>query len=680
MKKILIGEVLLFAILVLSFSEAYARSVHLLPRPQQLFIKEEGYFELNRPVSLSDPTHCTLLLDFLETTGCSVDPDASASIEVALVECIDGSSDYELAGYPNEAYSLNVTEDSISISAVTPTGVIRAVSTLFQLAEGYHGHARIEVLFMKDWPAFKLRGFMHDTGRSFITVDEIKKELDLLSIFKINTFHWHLTENQAWRFEVKAYPQLTSASSMTRFAGQYYTQDQCREVEAYAAERGIVIIPEIDMPGHSEAFTRAMGHSMQTERGVDELRVILDEVADVFHRAPYIHIGADEQTITYPGFLDTIIDEVHALGKRVIVWNPISGVTISPDSGIDMTQMWSTAGRVVRGIPSIDCRYNYTNHFDVFADLVGIYKSNIYYRSCGSPDVAGTISAYWNDRKMPNEKDILSQNNFYANVLASAERAWIGGGKRYIEEGGVVLPNEGDEYEEYADWEHRFLYHKAHRLSGEPIPYVKQTHVRWCVTDAFPNNGDAKASFPPEIEGPRDSYNYEGETYNTSVLTGAGIYLRHTWGDIVPAHFKGTQPNVTAYAWTFVYSPESREAGALIEFQNYSRSEKDLAPEAGRWDRKGSRIWINDVEIFPPAWANSGKDITHETNLMNENMTARSPQKVYLKVGWNKVFLKLPYVPVQGIRLNKWMFTFVLTDLDGRNALDDIIYSPVLKL
>ena len=76
MKKILIGEVLLFATLVLSFSEAYARSVHLLPRPQQLFIKEEGYFELNRPVSLSDSTHCTLLLDFLETTGCSVDPDA----------------------------------------------------------------------------------------------------------------------------------------------------------------------------------------------------------------------------------------------------------------------------------------------------------------------------------------------------------------------------------------------------------------------------------------------------------------------------------------------------------------------------------------------------------------------------------------------------------------------------
>jgi hypothetical protein len=335
---------------------------------------------------------------------------------------------------------------------------------------------------------------------------------------------------------------------------------------------------------------------------------------------------------------------------------------------------------VVRGIPNIDCRYNYTNHFDVFADLVGIYKSNIYYRSCGSPDVAGTISAYWNDRKMPNEKDILSQNNFYANVLASAERAWIGGGKRYIEEGGVVLPNEGDEYEEFADWERRFLYHKAYRLSDEPIPYVKQTHVRWCVTDAFPNNGDAKASFPPEIEGPRDSYNYEGETYNTSVLTGAGIYLRHTWGDIVPAHFKGTQPNVTAYAWTFVYSPESREAGALIEFQNYSRSEKDLPPEAGRWDRKGSRIWINDVEIFPPAWANSGKDITHETDLMNENMTAQSPQKVYLKAGWNKVFLKLPYVPVQGIRLNKWMFTFVLTDLDGRNALDDIIYSPILKL
>ena len=98
-----------------------------------------------------------------------------------------------------------------------------------------------------------------------------------------------------------------------------------------------------------------------------------------------------------------------------------------------------------------------------------------------------------------------------------------------------MLPNSGDEYEEFADWERRFLFHKAHSLKGEPIPYVKQTNVRWRITDAFPNGGDASKVFPPEEqmneEGIQpDSYTYNGATYQTGMATGAGIYLSHTWG------------------------------------------------------------------------------------------------------------------------------------------------------
>lgn len=86
---------------------------------------------------------------------------------------------------------------------------------------------------------------------------------------------------------------------MTRFAGKYYTQDECKEVAAYAKERGVIIIPEIDMPGHSEAFVRAMGYDMQTDEGVEVLKNVLTQVASVFPDAPYIHIGADEKAITY---------------------------------------------------------------------------------------------------------------------------------------------------------------------------------------------------------------------------------------------------------------------------------------------------------------------------------------------------------------------------------------------
>ena len=209
-----------------------------------------------------------------------------------------------------------------------------------------------------------------------------------------------------------------------------------------------------------------------------------------------------------------------------------------------------------------------------------------------------------------------------------------------------MLPNEGPEYDEFCDFERRLLWHKAHSLRHEPIPYVRQTNVRWRVGEQ-------------EV-----------------LATGAAIYLRHTWGSTVPSLLPDAQPGTTLSAYTYIYSPVDQTAGALIEFQNYGRSENDLAPDPGQWDRKGSRIWFNDKELLPPEWLNSGRHINSETDLLNENLSARPPLPVQLRKGWNKVLLHLPYQPAPGVRLNKWMFTFVLTDLDGRNALPDIIYSP----
>ena len=674
------------ALLALAFcfsQTAEAKVEHLLPKPQKITHNDGNSFALNRKIAINDPTQSTLLAKFFTDNKCTISNDG-IPVTVNIVQSIEGAYDYELAGYENEAYTLEITADAINITAIAPTGVIRAAQTLAQLAEGYEGNAELEAVSITDWPAFKLRGYMHDVGRSFIKIETLKKHIDLLSRFKVNTFHWHMTENQAWRFEVKKYPQLTSESSMTRFAGKFYTQEQCKDLQDYAKERGVIVIPEIDMPGHSEAFKRAMGHDMQTDQGVEELKYILEEVAATFPDAPYIHIGADEKDITYTDFLKIITDKVHNMNKKVIVWNPIRNIGITTSTGADMTQMWSSSGKVINGLPNIDCRYNYTNHFDVFADLVGIYKSNIYYTDKGNANVAGTISAPWNDRKTPTEEDIIIQNNFYANVIASAERAWIGGGKQYIEKGGTTLPNSGEEYEEFADWERRFLFHKANSLKEEPIAYVKQTNVRWHITDPFPNGGNMNAAFAPENDGLNpdaemaESYEHDGKTYYTGMATGAGIYLRHTWGNnTVPTYYGNTNhSNMTAYAWTYVYSKEEQTVGAQIEFQNYGRSEKDAAPDAGKWDRKGSDIWLNGTRINPPVWDNSGKGIDNEKDLLNENFTARKPIEVKLKQGWNKVFIKLPYVGANNVRLNKWMFTFVLTDLNGKNAVEGLIYSP----
>ena len=666
-----------------------AKVEHLLPKVHSLTETKGTPFALKRTVTITDETNSAALKKVFTDYGCTIG-EGGATVTVQMVNEITGAYDYTLEGYDNEGYQLIVTVNAITIKAVKPIGVIRAAQTLAQLAEGYDENAAaIETVEITDWAAFKLRGYMHDVGRSFISVEELKKHIDLLSRFKVNTFHWHFTENQAWRFEVEGYPQLTADTSMTRFAGKYYTQAQCREVAAYAHERGVTIIPEIDMPGHSEAFKHAMGFSMQTDQGVEVLKTVLTQVADVFPHSPYIHIGADEEAITYPDFLAIMADTIHGLGRKMIVWNPIRGVAIN-NTMCDMTQMWSSSGANINGVPDIDCRYNYTNHFDVFADVVGIYKSNIYYADKGSEEIAGTISAYWNDRKTPTEEDIVKQNNMYANVLASAERAWIGskvnGAEGYIEKLGTTLPNSGEVYEEFKSWETRFLFHKAHSLKGEPIPYVKQTNVRWRITDPFPNGGNSGATFAPDQYATStndeglipETFTHEGKTYYTGMATGAGIYLRHVWGNnIIPTYYGSTNySNMTSYAWTYVYSETEQTVGAQIEFQNYGRSEHDKTPYADKWDRKGSDIWINGTRVNPPTWVNPDTDPTNEDDLQNENFTARKPIQVTLNAGWNKVFIKLPYVGANGIRLNKWMFTCVFTDLEGKNAVEGLIYSP----
>lgn len=647
---------------------AHASVGDLLPQPKFIETTGKQAFCLNRPISIIGERPDSMMTLFVEQAAHASGGKCKSRgyISVSIVDSIPGAYDYKLAGFPAEAYSIDIAGDTICVKSVDAVGVKRAASTLMQLALNSD---KIPALEIRDWPAFKLRGFMHDVGRSFISIDEIKKEIDLLARFKVNTFHWHLTENQAWRFAVDEFPALTADTSFTRFPRKYYTPQQARELERYAYERGITIIPEIDMPGHSAAFTRAMGHNMQTDEGISELYTILEATAKAFPLAPYIHIGGDEVAITYPGFLDLMIDKVHSLGKKVVVWNPIHGVDLNKLKGIDMTQMWGSAGRKVVGVPNIDCRYNYTNHFDIFSDNEAIHNSSIYYVPEGNSDVAGTISACWNDRKLPGEMDIIRQNNMIANILASADRAWIGGGDEYIEKAGTVVKPGTERHEQLKDWEERFLTYKDSWLKDEPIPYVRQGNVVWRVAGPFENGGDADASFWPE----QTLENQDTPLINDVV--GGGIYLRHVWGGVVPALYGNINPGNTAYAWTWVYSPEDIDAGALVEFQNYSRSERDLAPENGQWDRKGSRIWINDKELQAPQWFNSGLTVNNESLLLNENASARPPVPVHLNKGWNKVFIKLPYVKTPGVRLNKWMFTFVLTDKTGRNALDGIVYS-----
>ena len=573
-------------------------------------------------------------------------------------------SHIDRAIFQDEAYHILITSKAVNIEATTQRGLYWARQTMAQLKTDKKGKQLLPLCEITDWPAFRIRGYMHDIGRSYIPMDELKAEIAMLSRFKINTFHWHLTENQAWRLESKLYPQLNAPANMERSKGKFYTLAEARDLVEFCRQHHVLLIPEIDMPGHSAAFERTFGFGMQTAEGTRIMKDIIAEACDALD-VPYLHIGTDEVQFTNPQFVPEMVAFVRSKGKKVISWNP--GWNYKKGE-IDMTQLWSYRGKAQPGIPAIDCRFHYANHFDNYADLVALFNSRIYNQPMGSDDLAGCIIAFWNDRYIDNTRQLLDENNFYPYMLTLAERAWRGGGRGYFDGKTTLLwDDEPEQKAEFAEFENRMLWHKQHTLKGQPFAYERQADVEWRITDAFPNNGNLQMSFPPEerlaaVGTPATdvkSYEYNGKTYNSRTITGNGIYLRHVWGTLVPEFYKDPKENSTAYATRWIYSKKPCTAHLYLETYNYSRSESDLPPRAGTWDYKGSRAWINGNEIMPPVWTNTHTERTNELPLRNENCVSRPPVDIRLNKGWNKLVLKLPVGKFQAkeTRLVKWMFS-----------------------
>ncbi len=583
---------------------------------------------------------------------------ADVPVNEKIVSHIDG------AIFQDEAYHILITSKGVNIEATTQRGLYWARQTMAQLKTDKKGKQLLPLCEITDWPAFRIRGYMHDIGRSYIPVDELKAEIAMLSRFKINTFHWHLTENQAWRLESKLYPQLNAPANMERSKGKFYTLVEARDLVEFCRQHHVLLIPEIDMPGHSAAFERTFGFGMQTAEGTRIMKDIIAEACDALD-VPYLHIGTDEVQFTNPQFVPEMVAFVRSKGKKVISWNP--GWKYKKGE-IDMTQLWSYRGKAQPGIPAIDCRFHYANHFDNYADLVALFNSRIYNQPMGSDDLAGCIIAFWNDRYIDNTRQLLDENNFYPYMLTLAERAWRGGGRGYFDGKTTLLwDDEPEQKAEFAEFENRMLWHKQHTLKGLPFSYERQSDVEWRITDAFPNDGNLQMSFPPEEhlatvgtpETDVKSYEYNGKTYNSRTITGNGIYLRHVWGTLVPEFYKDPKENSTAYATRWIYSKKPCTAHLYLETYNYSRSESDLPPRAGTWDYKGSRAWINGNEIMPPVWTNTHTERTNELPLRNENCVSRPPVDIRLNKGWNKLVLKLPVGKFQAkeTRLVKWMFS-----------------------
>lgn len=218
-------------------------------------------------------------------------------------------------------------KNGIEISAATETGEYYALQTLSQLIRSEKGRATIQLVEIQDWPAYPIRGYMIDVGRNFQSMDVLKEQLDIMARYKMNVFHWHLTDGPAWRIESHKYPELTASENhlASRDPGRHYSYEEIRELINYAHDRKITVIPEIDMPGHSESFRKALGFAMESEEGIQALENILEEFFQETPKEliPMVHIGSDEVRIANAEeFIDRMVSFVEKNDRKAIIWSP----------------------------------------------------------------------------------------------------------------------------------------------------------------------------------------------------------------------------------------------------------------------------------------------------------------------------------------------------------------------
>jgi hexosaminidase len=450
--------------------------ISIIPEPQHMQAGEGSYaLDADTGIDAPDDARAHEIVSFLRDairsqTGIKLSESEHAhGIVLAIDPSVKG----------DEAYRLSVTPRGVIIQASTDKGLFWGVQTLRQLLPLQQGSpAAIPAVQIEDAPAFAYRGFMLDTGRHFYPISFIKKQLDLLSYYKINTFHWHLTEDQGWRLQINRYPKLTSVGAWRTEAdgsryGGFYTQAEARDLVDYARQRNITVIPEIEMPGHSVAALASYPELSCTKQappvattwGVFKdidcvgdpntftfLEHVLDEVMTIFP-SQLVHIGGDEtpkdrwkdcascQALIHAeglkdeeGLQSYFIRKIQAYltskGKTLVGWDEIMEGGADKNAVVEVWRMWeghdearkalANGNRIILAGPF---------YLDWSADKLtvkSIYQTNI----AGTPgdpvyaahraQILGAEAPLWSERANP----FNAESKIYPRMLAFAENLW----------------------------------------------------------------------------------------------------------------------------------------------------------------------------------------------------------------------------------------------------------------
>lgn len=589
-----------------------------------------------------------------------------------------------------EGYTLIVSEKGVEISAGEFSGFFNALQTVRQLIRKGNKKYSMPYCRIKDAPAFPVRGLMLDVGRNYMSVPFLKSVVRRLSHYKINVLHLHLSDDPGWRVEVNKYPELTVETSFwpTRQPGKFYTQEDIKSICDFCDSLNIRVIPEIDMPGHSAAFRKAIGKDMQTPEGMQVLKEALDEIIPLFKDSLF-HIGSDEVHFKMKEFMPEMIRYVRSKGKQVVVWYP----GYAPDSNA-VRMCWGEyeAGYSLdKSAPYIDCNGFYMDWMD---SQGGVLQTFFQY-PCEVPQAGGKAlgseMCVWTDGAISSDERILLQYPFYPTMLTFSERIWRGSREKRRD---LVanLPAKGTKaWEAFNEFEDRLIYHRDRYFKSIPFAYVKQSEMKWRLIGPFNHHGINDTSFEPE-KVIKEKYIVRKDTltWNDTVAYGGEIQIRTLYAmfnmhrnqyrlDFLPTVMSSSvgKKDGTCYALTRIKSPKNQEVYLMFGLNGmwgHSGGYRSArAPEHGSWDFSGGDVWLNGIRVLPPSrwpfeslpWTGWGKGRI-EVPLTEEGYFFRPPVKIKLRKGVNEILVRTVFGHWKGDNgQRKWQFCCMPVLWDG---------------
>jgi hexosaminidase len=442
----------------------------LLPEPAHLSV-QTGALPLTTAFTAStdsfhddrlDNAIARILVQLENHTGLQIATTPASSKTATLTITVDGPGEAIQSIDENESYSLDVTPTAAHLKAATDVGAIHGLQTFLQLVQHDESNFFLPAVSIQDTPRFRWRGLMIDCSRHFEPIDVIKRNLDAMAAVKLNVFHWHLSDDQGFRIESKVFPKLTEMGS----DGQFYTQDQAREIVAYARARGIRVVPEFDIPGHAASWfvgypelASAPGpYSIEHTFGIFDpvmdptqkstykfLDKFIGEMAEIFPDT-YMHIGGDENNgvqwknnpriqefmqqhnlhstadlQTY--FNQQLLPILKKHGKRMVGWDEIFAPGLSKDAVI---QSWrgfdSLAASAKQGYDGILSAGYYLDHIQSAAQhyLVDPLPANSDLTPDQAAHILGGEACQWGEHVTPRSID----SRIWPRTAAIAERLW----------------------------------------------------------------------------------------------------------------------------------------------------------------------------------------------------------------------------------------------------------------